>query len=1186
MKKVDAIGLTFFGAISLFANPSNGNVVSGQAEIQNPTSQSCLIKASDRTIIEWDSFSIQKGEITQFIQPTSESTVLNRVSGQDPSSILGTLEANGSVYLINENGIVFGVDCLIDVGAFTASTLNILDHSFLKENEHLFSGDSRASIIHLGEIHARTGSVAILAHRIETEGTIHAPGGTVAFGSGHEILLQPKGSRLLYISRGGGDGIDMNGSLAALKTEIEAGVSPYSLGIRLSGTVDALNVARENGEVYLSVSDGPLWISENASIKANQIEVTAVDGPLTNRGTLLSSKGKISIQSVCSDEKFENHPPIVNGGLLDDPGGGISISGTKFLNYGTISANEGSIKIESALSFIGTQRSSIQARSGTIDLSAGTSFFSSGSIEAEGGRIAISSDLARFAGSAVLAKNGSVEVAALTPVEINEFSSFKGRHIRFHANELEKSYTESFTLSSLPPLGTANVQSCICPIYEFVDPHSTGSPSNFGLHVYALPVGNVVIPKDDDNFGASNSGSVFLYDGSTQALISFLYGSNTNDLVGENLIEILTNGNYVVSSPEWRNPVTMFNQAGAATWRSATGTVTEAVSTTNSIHGTAFGDRVSVSGVDALTNGNAIVSSGTWNGGRGAATLMNGTDGTDAGGVFGPVSVGNSITGSPGHGVASQGVLPSKNGNGVIITVSWNGSRGAATWINGSTGKDGTGGFNVVSAANSIVGSAPNDQVGSNPIALEDPINGNFIIGSSAWTNFTGASTWMNGTNGQSATGYGAVTALNSVIGSAPMEFPSVWALANGHALMITPLWNGGLGAITWIDGTNGQSVTGYGVVTALNSITGANPGDQVGLGGVGVLSTGNAIVGSSNWNSGRGAVTWINGADGKDINNMRGNVTTSNSVTGASAGDLVGNSVFALTNDNVIAACPGYGGGLGAAVWINGTNGTDIFNTYGTVTAANTVTGSLPTDFVGAGVPLLNGNFVLVTPQWGDNAGAVTWLNGENGTTALGQYGAVSSANSLVGTVTGAMGDQVGTLVSPLANGNYVVTSLLWENSTGAVTLGNGTDGSYCGAFGPIDSRNSILGPAPNSNLRFLYYPQSIIDDTANQSFLFAFGDYLGESRVFTTSSFGCYIPSPSTSFISRGEHKYLIAISEAFVKCLYNSLGGYLEQDDFPPADTNKEMNIRIPSLVSKNPPDLPKIEPNPNSRTNNSL
>jgi filamentous hemagglutinin family protein len=89
------------------------------------------ITASDRAIINWQQFSIQPGETTRFIQPRSTASVLNRVVGQDPSKILGNLIANGRVFLINPNGVLFGAGAKVDTAGLVASTLNIRTEDFL-----------------------------------------------------------------------------------------------------------------------------------------------------------------------------------------------------------------------------------------------------------------------------------------------------------------------------------------------------------------------------------------------------------------------------------------------------------------------------------------------------------------------------------------------------------------------------------------------------------------------------------------------------------------------------------------------------------------------------------------------------------------------------------------------------------------------------------------------------------------------------------------------------------------------------------------------------------------------------------------------------------------------------------------------------------------------------------------------
>ena len=102
------------------ANPSGMQVVAGQASSVTSGNQ-LLITNSPGTILNWQQFSIMPGELTRFIQQSSSSTVLNRITGQNPSQILGTLQSNGRVFLINPNGITIGKGATIDVAGFLAS---------------------------------------------------------------------------------------------------------------------------------------------------------------------------------------------------------------------------------------------------------------------------------------------------------------------------------------------------------------------------------------------------------------------------------------------------------------------------------------------------------------------------------------------------------------------------------------------------------------------------------------------------------------------------------------------------------------------------------------------------------------------------------------------------------------------------------------------------------------------------------------------------------------------------------------------------------------------------------------------------------------------------------------------------------------------------------------------------------
>jgi filamentous hemagglutinin family protein len=85
-----------------WARPSGADVKSGQVSFQS-IDAALEVYASDRSIIHWEDFSIQKDEVMRFIQPGASSVVLNRVTGLNASMIHGVLEANGRVVLINPN---------------------------------------------------------------------------------------------------------------------------------------------------------------------------------------------------------------------------------------------------------------------------------------------------------------------------------------------------------------------------------------------------------------------------------------------------------------------------------------------------------------------------------------------------------------------------------------------------------------------------------------------------------------------------------------------------------------------------------------------------------------------------------------------------------------------------------------------------------------------------------------------------------------------------------------------------------------------------------------------------------------------------------------------------------------------------------------------------------------------------
>ncbi|MDE3046178.1 MAG: filamentous hemagglutinin N-terminal domain-containing protein [Verrucomicrobiota bacterium] len=269
------------------AQPQGGVSVAGEA-LLSEQGNLLQITNSNRAIIEWQSFSIGAGETTQFIQPSADSAVLNRVVGGELSNLQGALLSNGQVYLVNPQGFIIGKEASFDTAGFIAATLDVLNRDFLDGKEMLFTGDSTASMVNLGKIRAYDGDVVLIAHRIENSGEIEAPEGRVDLASGHEILLKPGDTPLLSIKPDLASlGIDNEGAVTALEASLQAD-SAQQLAIRQSGPI---TLTQEGGKIVLRTGSGSLKVEESAVLSAPQGMISIVtDHGLTQvAGSLLAT---------------------------------------------------------------------------------------------------------------------------------------------------------------------------------------------------------------------------------------------------------------------------------------------------------------------------------------------------------------------------------------------------------------------------------------------------------------------------------------------------------------------------------------------------------------------------------------------------------------------------------------------------------------------------------------------------------------------------------------------------------------------------------------------------------------------------------------------------------------------------------------------------------------------------------
>ncbi|RWQ58827.1 filamentous hemagglutinin N-terminal domain-containing protein [Mesorhizobium sp.] len=188
---------------SVHANPLDGNVVSGSATISAPNPTTVQIdQASQNAVINWQSFNIEQGETTRFVQPNANAWTLNRVTGDiEPSRILGTLEANGNVAIINPDGILFGEGARVDVNGLIATTHDIANDDFMAGRFNFTqSGDPAASVVNEGQISIGDyGIGAFVAPGVRNSGVITAKMGSISLASGNAFTLDLYGDNLIHL---------------------------------------------------------------------------------------------------------------------------------------------------------------------------------------------------------------------------------------------------------------------------------------------------------------------------------------------------------------------------------------------------------------------------------------------------------------------------------------------------------------------------------------------------------------------------------------------------------------------------------------------------------------------------------------------------------------------------------------------------------------------------------------------------------------------------------------------------------------------------------------------------------------------------------------------------------------------------------------------------------------------------
>lgn len=341
--------LIFLYSITACADPKGFDLISGQATPpQIDVEGQIHIQSAQDSVVHWESFSLDPQETLIFDQAQETSRILNRVVGSKPSEILGRLQSNGIVYLVNPNGIFIGPNGIIQTAGFLASTLDVQTAEFFTQNTHEFFSKNPGSIINLGTISCPAGQVTLLARNIENQGELN---GSVQATTCTKATLQIDNRRVFIRTN---QKLDSTEDFQNLHSSLQK--NPYVHAIKHSGRITANTLGTQDGRVYLFAQEGTTDITgeieaPNITLLGKEVllrEQAVVDASLNTQGGKIliggSYKGRDTTvpmaENVLIDAQVQLHADALQAGN----GGEIVIWSEKNTEYlGSLSAKGGAI---------------------------------------------------------------------------------------------------------------------------------------------------------------------------------------------------------------------------------------------------------------------------------------------------------------------------------------------------------------------------------------------------------------------------------------------------------------------------------------------------------------------------------------------------------------------------------------------------------------------------------------------------------------------------------------------------------------------------------------------------------------------------------------------------------------------------------------------------------------------------
>jgi filamentous hemagglutinin family protein len=278
-----AVTAAFLPSGQSYALPTGEAVVAGDVTVARPTAQTMQInQATQKGIVNWLGFSIGASEHVNITQPSASASLLNRVVGNNPSEIFGRLTANGRVFLVNPNGVLFAPGASVEVGSLFASSLALADQDFLAGRYQFVREGNAGSVVNQGTIITANGYTGLIGPQVRNDGVIIARAGAVALAAGDRVALDLIGDGLISVSV---DQATLNASVVNTgRIEAEGGVVVLAARsanalldtvINTSGIVRANALVERNGEIVLEGGDSGIVQVAGTVQAGGSITITA-----------------------------------------------------------------------------------------------------------------------------------------------------------------------------------------------------------------------------------------------------------------------------------------------------------------------------------------------------------------------------------------------------------------------------------------------------------------------------------------------------------------------------------------------------------------------------------------------------------------------------------------------------------------------------------------------------------------------------------------------------------------------------------------------------------------------------------------------------------------------------------------------------------------------------------------------